>query len=136
MKTAVITGGAGGLGRAMARGLQAQGWHTVLFDIDVTGLETTHIHVPQQELELSQALPEKDFSLDDRVDRRRLQRLGEELSHAAQPQQLDGQGELVKRCAEHFRRHMLVQSVIPVKNIYLTLGRYSLVSLYLALLQR
>lgn len=41
MKTAVITGGAGGLGRAMARGLQAQGWHTVLLDIDVADLETT-----------------------------------------------------------------------------------------------
>ena len=32
-RTAVITGGAGGLGRAMAARLQAQGWHTVLIDL-------------------------------------------------------------------------------------------------------
>jgi NAD(P)-dependent dehydrogenase (short-subunit alcohol dehydrogenase family) len=41
VKTAVITGGAGGLGRALAASLQAQGWCTILLDIDVTGVETT-----------------------------------------------------------------------------------------------
>lgn len=33
MKTAVITGGGGGLGRALARGLQAKGWFTALLDL-------------------------------------------------------------------------------------------------------
>ena len=33
MKTAVITGGAGGLGRALAKILQAEGWHTALIDL-------------------------------------------------------------------------------------------------------
>lgn len=33
MKTAVITGGGGGLGRALARGLQARGWFTALLDL-------------------------------------------------------------------------------------------------------
>jgi len=32
-RTAVITGGAGGLGQAMAAQLQGQGWHTVLIDL-------------------------------------------------------------------------------------------------------
>jgi len=32
-RTAVITGGAGGLGRALATGLQAQGWFTALVDL-------------------------------------------------------------------------------------------------------
>ncbi|MEX0281171.1 MAG: SDR family NAD(P)-dependent oxidoreductase, partial [Arenibacterium sp.] len=41
MKTAIITGGAGGLGRAIAQGLQVAGWYTVLLDIDVTALEQT-----------------------------------------------------------------------------------------------
>jgi len=44
MKTAVITGGAGGLGQAMARGLQAAGWHTALIDLpggDLAGLAQT-----------------------------------------------------------------------------------------------
>lgn len=39
MKTAVITGGAGGLGRALAQGLQAEGWHTVLIDLPGPQLE-------------------------------------------------------------------------------------------------
>lgn len=46
MKTAVISGGNGGLGRAMARALQARGWHTVLLDINVSGLETTASQTP------------------------------------------------------------------------------------------
>ncbi|WP_071675722.1 SDR family NAD(P)-dependent oxidoreductase [Nioella nitratireducens] len=44
MKTAVISGGNGGLGRAMAQALQASGWHTVLLDRDIDGLKAT----PQQ----------------------------------------------------------------------------------------
>ncbi len=32
-QTAVITGGAGGLGRALSAALRAQGWHTVLIDL-------------------------------------------------------------------------------------------------------
>ena len=33
MKTVVITGGGGGLGQALARGLQARGWFTALLDL-------------------------------------------------------------------------------------------------------
>lgn len=44
MKHAVISGGNGGLGRALAAGLQANGWHTWLLDLDTHGLETN----PQQ----------------------------------------------------------------------------------------
>lgn len=39
MKTAVITGGAGGLGQALDAGLQKRGWHTVLIDLPGPGLE-------------------------------------------------------------------------------------------------
>ena len=39
MKTAVISGGNGGLGRALTAGLQAQGWHVVAMDIATEGLE-------------------------------------------------------------------------------------------------
>lgn len=39
MKTAIITGGAGGLGRALSAGLEARGWHVVLLDLDVSGVE-------------------------------------------------------------------------------------------------
>ncbi|WP_121063314.1 SDR family NAD(P)-dependent oxidoreductase [Chachezhania antarctica] len=46
MKTAVISGGNGGLGRALAAQLGAQGWHSVLMDIDVTGLEATEAQTP------------------------------------------------------------------------------------------
>ncbi|MCW9044655.1 MAG: SDR family NAD(P)-dependent oxidoreductase [Pseudopelagicola sp.] len=38
-KTAVISGGAGGLGRALSGALQAQGWRVVLLDRDISGLE-------------------------------------------------------------------------------------------------
>lgn len=38
-RTAVITGGAGGLGRALATGLQARGWHTALIDLPGPELE-------------------------------------------------------------------------------------------------
>ena len=39
MKTAVISGGAGGLGRALSAALWADGWRVVLLDRDITGLE-------------------------------------------------------------------------------------------------
>ncbi len=39
VKTAVITGGAGGLGRALADALQARGWHTALIDLPGPALE-------------------------------------------------------------------------------------------------
>lgn len=43
MKTAVITGGAGGLGQALARHLQADGWHCALLDLPgaLEGLQET-----------------------------------------------------------------------------------------------
>ncbi|MGX9350840.1 SDR family NAD(P)-dependent oxidoreductase [Shimia sp. W99] len=46
MKTAVISGGAGGLGRALSAGLQARGWRCVLLDLDVSNLERTSTQVP------------------------------------------------------------------------------------------
>jgi NAD(P)-dependent dehydrogenase (short-subunit alcohol dehydrogenase family) len=46
VKTAIITGGAGGLGRALALGLQARGWRTVLLDLDVSTLEQTPTQIP------------------------------------------------------------------------------------------
>ena len=39
MKTAVITGGAGGLGRALDRVLRREGWHTVLIDLPGAALD-------------------------------------------------------------------------------------------------
>ena len=48
MKTAVISGGNGGLGRALTAGLQAQGWHVVAFDIDTEGLEAGAALTPVQ----------------------------------------------------------------------------------------
>ncbi|MGR3454753.1 SDR family NAD(P)-dependent oxidoreductase [Pseudooceanicola sp.] len=48
MKTAVISGGNGGLGRALTAGLQAQGWHVAAFDIDVGGLEAGPALTPVQ----------------------------------------------------------------------------------------
>ncbi len=41
VKTAVITGGAGGLGRALSAKLLDRGWRIYLLDIDVSGVETT-----------------------------------------------------------------------------------------------
>ena len=41
VKTAVITGGAGGLGRALSAKLLDWGWRIYLLDIDVSGVETT-----------------------------------------------------------------------------------------------
>ncbi|MHA6265206.1 SDR family NAD(P)-dependent oxidoreductase [Arenibacterium sp. CAU 1754] len=38
MKTAVISGGNGGLGRALATELQGAGWHCVLMDVNIAGL--------------------------------------------------------------------------------------------------
>lgn len=40
MKTAVISGGAGGLGRALSHALQSRGWRVVLLDLDVSGLDS------------------------------------------------------------------------------------------------
>ena len=39
MKTAVISGGAGGLGRALSAQLINQGWHVVALDVDISALE-------------------------------------------------------------------------------------------------
>ncbi|SDR14177.1 SDR family NAD(P)-dependent oxidoreductase [Pseudovibrio sp. Tun.PSC04-5.I4] len=39
MKTAIITGGAGGLGQALAARLQREGWHTVLLDLPGPALD-------------------------------------------------------------------------------------------------
>jgi len=47
MKTAVITGGAGGLGQALAAALQAQGWFTAL--IDLPGRELAAIAATEQQ---------------------------------------------------------------------------------------
>ncbi len=41
MKTAVISGGAGGLGQALSGMLQARGWRVVLLDLDISGLDNT-----------------------------------------------------------------------------------------------
>lgn len=46
MRTAVITGGNGGLGRALAAALEARGWHCVLIDRTVAGLEATDRRTP------------------------------------------------------------------------------------------
>jgi short-subunit dehydrogenase len=46
MKTAVISGGNGGLGRAMADQLEAVGWHCVLMDINIAGLEASETRTP------------------------------------------------------------------------------------------
>lgn len=47
-KTAVITGGAGGLGRALAQALQAEGWFTVLMDLPSDALRDCATNSMQQ----------------------------------------------------------------------------------------
>lgn len=39
MKTAVISGGAGGLGRALGAALQARGWRVIALDLNISSLE-------------------------------------------------------------------------------------------------
>jgi NAD(P)-dependent dehydrogenase (short-subunit alcohol dehydrogenase family) len=46
VKTAVITGGNGGLGRALAQKLQERGYLTLLLDLDITGLERAPNQLP------------------------------------------------------------------------------------------
>lgn len=46
MKTAVISGGNGGLGRALAERLEADGWHCVLMDVNVEGLAASETRTP------------------------------------------------------------------------------------------
>jgi NAD(P)-dependent dehydrogenase (short-subunit alcohol dehydrogenase family) len=46
MKTAVISGGNGGLGRALADQLEAQGWHCVLMDVNIAGLQASETRTP------------------------------------------------------------------------------------------
>ncbi|MDK3017213.1 SDR family NAD(P)-dependent oxidoreductase [Pseudodonghicola flavimaris] len=46
MRTAVISGGAGGLGRALSAGLRAGGWRVALLDLEVAGLEETGNQLP------------------------------------------------------------------------------------------
>ncbi|MCR8827902.1 SDR family NAD(P)-dependent oxidoreductase [Pseudosulfitobacter koreensis] len=46
MKTAIISGGNGGLGRALATGLEAQGWHCVLMDVNTDGLKASDRRTP------------------------------------------------------------------------------------------
>lgn len=46
MKTAVISGGNGGLGRALADKLQGRGWHCVLMDVNVDGLVASKACTP------------------------------------------------------------------------------------------
>lgn len=48
MKTAVISGGNGGLGRALAARLEADGWHCVLMDVNLDGLEASDSRTPVQ----------------------------------------------------------------------------------------
>ncbi|KRS18086.1 SDR family NAD(P)-dependent oxidoreductase [Roseovarius indicus] len=48
MKTAVISGGNGGLGRALAGRLEAEGWHCVLMDVNTEGLEASETRTPVQ----------------------------------------------------------------------------------------
>lgn len=48
MKTAVISGGNGGLGRALANGLDARGWHCVIMDRDISGLSASESRTPVQ----------------------------------------------------------------------------------------
>ncbi|WP_171177082.1 SDR family NAD(P)-dependent oxidoreductase [Ruegeria sp. HKCCD8929] len=46
MKSAIISGGAGGLGRALSAALQARGWRVVLLDLDISDLPETPTQLP------------------------------------------------------------------------------------------
>jgi NAD(P)-dependent dehydrogenase (short-subunit alcohol dehydrogenase family) len=46
MKTAIISGGAGGLGRALSAALQERHWRVILLDLEVSDLETTETQIP------------------------------------------------------------------------------------------
>lgn len=46
LKTAIISGGAGGLGRALALALQDKGWRTVAIDRDIGDLQTGEYQLP------------------------------------------------------------------------------------------
>jgi NAD(P)-dependent dehydrogenase (short-subunit alcohol dehydrogenase family) len=46
MKTAIISGGAGGLGRALSAALQERHWRVILLDLDVSALERTETQIP------------------------------------------------------------------------------------------
>ncbi|KZY30110.1 short-chain dehydrogenase, partial [Roseovarius sp. HI0049] len=48
MRTAVISGGNGGLGLALAARLEAAGWHCVLMDRDISGLKVSETRTPVQ----------------------------------------------------------------------------------------
>lgn len=48
MKTAVISGGAGGLGRALSNALQSEGWQVVLVDRDISALTASETQIPMQ----------------------------------------------------------------------------------------
>ncbi len=48
MKTAVISGGAGGLGRALSAALRARGWRVYLLDLNVDGLMASEQEIPVQ----------------------------------------------------------------------------------------
>ncbi|WP_164659599.1 SDR family oxidoreductase [Tropicibacter sp. Alg240-R139] len=48
MKTAVISGGAGGLGRALSAALQSEGWQVVLIDLGISTLKATDTQIPMQ----------------------------------------------------------------------------------------
>jgi len=48
MKVAVISGGAGGLGRALAGKLQKRGYKTYLLDLDISDTEQTDTQIPIQ----------------------------------------------------------------------------------------
>ena len=48
MKTAVISGGAGGLGRALTHALQSKGWFVIVIDLDVSDLKKNETVWPYQ----------------------------------------------------------------------------------------
>jgi len=48
MNTAVISGGAGGLGRALTRALQSKGWFVIAIDLDISDLSKTETLWPYQ----------------------------------------------------------------------------------------